>query len=118
MDKIREAKKAIQLKNRKEEIEAQMSSGMTVSEWCRTNNIAPKNYYYHLRRVREFFLEFNEQQAEKQEIVSVTEISKPIPKFEPESAAKVVIRKDGMEIEVPENKGQVKTQDETQSQIL
>ena len=79
-----------------------MSSGMTVSEWCRTNNIAPKNYYYHLRRVREFFLEFNEQQAEKQEIVSVTEISKPIPKFEPESAAKVVIRKDGMEIEVPE----------------
>ena len=35
------------IKNWKEEVEAQMSSGMTVSEWCRTNNIAPKNYYYH-----------------------------------------------------------------------
>ena len=103
MGKIREAKRAIQLKNWKEEVEAQMSSGMTVSEWCRANNVVPKNYYYHLRRVREFFLEFNEQQAERQEIVSVTEISKPIPKFEPEPAANVVIRKDGMEVEVPEN---------------
>ena len=103
MGKIREAKRAIQLKNWKEEVEAQMSSGMTVSEWCRANNVVPKNYYYHLRRVREFFLEFNEQQAESREIVSVTEISKPIPKFDPVSAANVVIRKDGMEVEVPEN---------------
>ena len=45
MGKIRKAKRAIQLKNWKEEVEAQMSSGMTVSEWCRTNNIAQKNYY-------------------------------------------------------------------------
>ena len=103
MGKIREAKRAIQLKNWKEEVESQMSSGMTVSEWCRANNIVPKNYYYHLRRVREFFIEFNEQQAEKQEIVSLTEISKPLPKLEPEHAANVVIRKDGMEVEVPEN---------------
>ena len=103
MGKIREAKRAIQLKNWKEEVEAQMSSGMTVSEWCRTNNVVPKNYYYHLRRVREFFLDLNEQQTERQEIVSVTEISKPLPKFESEPAANVVIRKDGMEVEVPES---------------
>jgi len=103
MGKIRKAKRAIQLKNRKEEVEAQMSSGMTVSEWCRTNNVVPKNYYYHLRRVREFFLDLNEQQTERQEIVSVTEISKPLPKFESEPAANVVIRKDGMEVEVPES---------------
>ena len=32
MGKIREAKRAIQLKNRKEEVEAQMSSGMAVSD--------------------------------------------------------------------------------------
>ena len=103
MGKIREAKRAIQLKNWKEEVEAQLSSGLTVSEWCRANNMAPKNYYYHLRKVREFFLEFNEQQEEKQEIVSVTEISKPATSNKPLCAANVVIRKDGMEVEVPEN---------------
>ena len=103
MGKIRKAKRAIQLKNRKEEVEAQMSSGMTVSEWCRTNNVVPKKYYYHQRRVREFFLEVSEQQAERAEIVSVTEINKHSSEFNPNPAANVVIRKDGMEVEVSEN---------------
>lgn len=103
MGKIREAKRAIMLKNWKEEVEAQVSSGLSVSEWCHANNIAPKNYYYHLRKVREFFLEFNEQQAERQEIVSVTEISKPVPQIKTLPATNVVIRKDGMEVEIPEN---------------
>lgn len=103
MGKIREAKRAKMLKNWKEEVEAQVSSGLSVSEWCHANNIAPKNYYYHLRKVREFFLEFNEQQAEKQEIVSVTEINKPVPQIKTLPAANVVIRKDGMEVEIPEN---------------
>lgn len=103
MGKIREAKRAIMLKNRKEEVEAQVSSGLSVSVWCHANNIAPKNYYYHLRKVREFLSEFNEQQAERQEIVSVTEINKPVPQTEILPAANVVIRKDGMEVEIPEN---------------
>ncbi len=28
------------------------SSGLTVREWCRENGIAPKTYYYRLRKVR------------------------------------------------------------------
>lgn len=27
-------------------------SGLTVSEWCRENNINLKTYYYHLRKIR------------------------------------------------------------------
>lgn len=103
MGKIREAKRSIMLKNWKEEVEAQVSSGLSVSEWCHANNIAPKNYYYHLRKVREFFLEFSEQPEERQEIVSVTEISKTDPQIETLPATNVVIRKDGMEVEIPEN---------------
>ena len=101
MNKIREAKKAVYLKNWKEEVEAQMSSGLTVCEWCRRNNINLKTYYYHLRKVREVFIEFGDRDDKKHEIVAVAEIAEPIRTAEVSDA--IVIRKDGMEIEIPEN---------------
>ncbi|MDE6775104.1 MAG: hypothetical protein K2J37_02175 [Ruminococcus sp.] len=34
-------------------IEAQQASGMIVQKWCEENEINPKTYYYHLRKLRE-----------------------------------------------------------------
>ena len=101
MNKIRETKKAIYLKSWKEEVEAQMASGLTVCEWCRQNNINLKTYYYHLRKVREVFIEFSEKDDKKHEIVAVAEIAEPIRPIKVSNT--IVIRKDGIEIEIPEN---------------
>ena len=35
-----------------EKIRCCQESGLTVSEWCRNNNINLKTYYYHLRKLR------------------------------------------------------------------
>ena len=104
MNKIREAKKAIYLKNWKEEVEAQVASGLTVCEWCRRNNVNLKTYYYHLRKVREVFIEFSEKDDKKHEIVAVAEIAEPIRPIKAANVSNaVIIRKDGMEVEIPEN---------------
>lgn len=44
-----EAKKLFSLA---EKIQCCRESGLTVSEWCRENNINLKTYYYHLRKIR------------------------------------------------------------------
>lgn len=35
------------------QIAEQQTSGMTVQKWCEENEINPKTYYYHLRKLRE-----------------------------------------------------------------
>ena len=35
-----------------EKIRCCRESGLTVSEWCRENNINVKTYYYHLQKIR------------------------------------------------------------------
>ena len=47
MGKAQEEKISAKLKSWKEEVEAQVSSGLSVSEWCRLNDIPTRNYYYH-----------------------------------------------------------------------
>lgn len=47
----------VQLQEWKTQVESCISSGLTVREWCKCNNIKVKNYYYHLRRVRELCCE-------------------------------------------------------------
>ena len=96
MNKIRETKRCINLKNWKEEIESQISSGLSVKEWCLQNNINQKSYYYHLRKVREASIEIKE----KQEIIAVTEINKSISENKPSVDPTVIIRKEGIEIEI------------------
>ena len=99
MNKTQETKRYINLKNWKEEIEAQISSGLSVREWCLQNNVNQKSYYYHLRKVREASIEIKEQQ----EIIAVAEISKPILENKSSANSKVIIRKEGIEIEIFEN---------------
>ncbi|MBR1445176.1 MAG: hypothetical protein IJ583_16775 [Firmicutes bacterium] len=99
MNKIQETKRYINLKNWKEEIETQISSGLSVREWYLRNNVNQKSYYYHLRKVREASIEIKEQQ----EIIAVTEISKSILENKSSANSKVIIHKEGIEIEIFEN---------------
>ena len=36
----------------KEQVNSQITSGLTVKEWCRQNKVNEKTYYYHLRKIR------------------------------------------------------------------
>lgn len=52
MNEIAIVKKGIMEKEWAEKIQCCRESGLTVSEWCRENNINLKTYYYHLRKIR------------------------------------------------------------------
>lgn len=53
MDKVTLVKREISAARWAEQINACQSSGLSVSAWCRENEIKPKSYYYHLRKLRE-----------------------------------------------------------------
>lgn len=50
---ITAVKQEVRMRDWAEQIEAQQASGMTVQKWCAENEINPKTYYYHLRKLRE-----------------------------------------------------------------
>ena len=50
-------KKAYQLTEWANQIQARLESGQTVRDWCEVQSISIKTYYYRLRRVREELLE-------------------------------------------------------------
>ena len=52
MNEIAIVKKQVDDAEWTERIQSCRESGMTVSEWCRNNNINLKTYYYHLRKLR------------------------------------------------------------------
>ena len=72
-----------------EQVNSQITSGLTVKEWCRQNSINEKTYYYHLRRVREKLCEDHSQQ-----IV-------PIRAPEPVKSSEIHIEKNGLNITLP-----------------
>lgn len=72
-----------------EQVNSQITSGLTVKEWCRQNNVNAKTYYYHLRRVREKLCEDQGQQ-----IV-------PLSISEPAKASEIHIEKNGFKITLP-----------------
>ena len=72
-----------------EQVNSQITSGLTVKEWCRQNNVNAKTYYYHLRRVREKLCEDHSQQ-----IV-------PIRAPEPVKSSEIHIEKNGLNITLP-----------------
>ena len=113
MGKIREVKKALRHKEWAEQIQECQSSGMHVKEWCRLKGINSNTYYQRLRVVREEILEHAE--IEKQKIVPVcvseaitgntlTEVTdKSRNDASVSISEKIVIRKDGMEVEISQN---------------
>lgn len=50
------------------------ASGLTVAEYCRQNELAPKTYYYHLRKLREQLCCGFEEQTEMQTPVRIGEL--------------------------------------------
>lgn len=70
---IQIVKDKVKLQNWAAEVRACRESGLTVVEWCEKNGIKPKNYYYHLKRLRESEIEQNgsEYQFSNQSVVGV-----------------------------------------------
>lgn len=111
MAAIKEIKAEVKHREWAEQIRECQSSGQTVKEWCSNAGIKSSTYYHRLKTVREEILS---RQPKLPEIVPVsvsaelTEIgAEPVlPKKaffsdDPKSAEKIIIRKDGIEIEMP-----------------
>ncbi len=81
-------KQDVRLQEWSAQIEAQQASGLTVQQWCMENGIKPKTYYYHLRKVREQFLDSSPA------IVSLNM---------PQQNSDIRIEKNGLQISLPAN---------------
>ena len=85
---ITAVKQEVRLQEGSAQVEAQQASGLTVRQWCLENGIKPKTYYYHLKKVREQFLD-----------------SSPtiVPLNMPQQSADIRIEKNGVQISLPVN---------------
>lgn len=102
MVKIKDVKQELRHREWAEQIQECQNSGMTVKEWCRRKEISPNTYYTRLRKIREEMLA---RQPELQSIVPVS-ISAEIANEERNIPEKIIIRKDGIEIEIPQDSGE------------
>ena len=109
MATIKEIKSELRHREWKEQIQECQNSGQTVKEWCKSRGISPGTYYNRLREVREEMLS---RQPKLHEIVPVsvsTELTgnstvmpeKSASADKPKSTEKIIIRKNGIEIEIP-----------------
>ncbi len=81
-------KQEVRMQEWSAQIAEQQASGLTVQQWCAENGIKPKTYYYHLKKVREQFLD-----------------SSPaiVPLNVPQQSADIRIEKNGLQISLPAN---------------
>lgn len=103
MRRISEVKKEVRRQEWLAMVQACQSSGKPVKTWCRENGINMYTYYSRLKKLRTEVLE----QAEVQNIVPVSiaeEISTVSEAGKCESGT-VVMRKKGLEVEIPESIG-------------
>ena len=109
MATIKQVKNELRHKQWAEEIAECQSSGMKISEWCQMKGISCNTYYRRLRIVRNEFLECSE--APLREIVPLSiattptaeEVPVAVKKSPDHKSEKVFIRKNGIEIELPQN---------------
>lgn len=83
---IRAIKQEVRLREWSAQIKAQQTSGQTVQQWCAQNAVNPKTYYYHLKRVREQYLE------------SAPSI---VPLAVPKCCSDIRMEKNGLQISLP-----------------
>ena len=83
---ITSVRKEVQIQEWQKQIQAQQTSGLTVQQWCRENGINIKTYYYHLRKVRNQFIE------------SAPSI---VPLTIPETKSDIIIEKNDIKISLP-----------------
>ena len=90
---IQLVKKSVMLESWRAEIESCQASGMTVRKWCELNGVNIKTYYYHLRRVRERFLE--DRNNNVQTVVGIGAVG--------QAADKIEITDGSLRISMPDN---------------
>ena len=105
MATIREVKMELHRQEWAEDIAECQSSGMKIADWCRMKGISMNTYYRRLRSVRTALLEKSEQSivplsiaAESMEL-ETNPIVTPLTPVQKQD--KVIIRKNGIEIELP-----------------
>ena len=104
MDEINEVKKAIRHENWKKMYEEYQSSGMTVKEWCGTQGISVKTFYYRLRVLHENLLENLLKENETHDIVPISSWEKEMSMdMSTQSDDRIHIRGKGIEVEIPMN---------------
>ena len=106
MATIKQVKNEVRHKRWAEEIAECQSSGMRISEWCQMKGISCNTYYRRLRIVRNEFIERSE--APLREIIPLSiatakEVSAAPEGSHDHKSEKVFIRKNGIEIELPQD---------------
>ena len=109
MATIKQVKSRLRHKRWAEEINECQNIGMKISKWCQMKGINCNTYYRQLRIVRNEFLECSE--APLREIVPLSIVTTPTADEVPVAAKKspdhksekVFIRKNGIEIELPQS---------------
>ena len=107
MATIREVKKELRHREWAEELAECQSSGMKIRNWCQMKGISCNTYYRRLRVVRTAMLE---QTANSIQPIVPLSSSAALQQSEPETiqpppipvCEKVMIRKNGIEIELPQ----------------
>lgn len=122
MPTIREVKKELRHREWTEQIQECQSSGMTVTAWCKENGISQHTYYSRLKVVRKELLKCAEMPLQQivplsiasnascmtvssqvQCIDSGVTKAEPSAPCEPPTLQKMIVRKDGFEVELPPN---------------
>ena len=118
MPTIREVKTELRHREWAEQIQECQSSGMTVTAWCKEKGISQHTYYSRLNVVRKDLLKRAELPLQQIVPLSVSQsvtcttamvqtqciASGAEPeKAEPAFAQKIIVRKDGIEVEIPQD---------------
>ena len=108
MASIREVKTNLRHREWADQIHECQNSGMKVRDWCKTNGLNETTYYRRLRIVREEYLQNTGNSVHQIVSVGVSNeiagaISNQTSSAKPDSQDKVVMRKGGIEIELPQN---------------
>lgn len=110
MPTIKEVKKELRHREWAEQITECQNSGMKVKDWCQEKGMSCNTYYRHLRIVRTELLEKAEGSMQKivpvslsAEIGEVSASAVTSPAVCNTSSEKVIMRKDGIEIELPQS---------------
>ena len=109
MATIKQLKNELRHKRWAEEIAECQNSGTKISEWCQIKGISCNTYYRRLRIVMNEFVERSESPL--REIIPLSIATTPTTKEVPIAAEKpldhksekIFIRKNGMEIELPQS---------------
>ena len=101
MKRISEVKKEVRRQEWLAMVQECQNSGKPVKTWCRENGINMYTYYSRLKKLRTEVLEQSKQQSIVP--VSVSEGIRTVSEQAKPESGTVVMRKNGLEVELPES---------------